>query len=402
MSQVIHTHISHTQTHDQQKVCLCSRARAALPHDISRETRHDAIPPHTTHLIHATHNPSTSPYQQRIVIMLLRSHRQSQRQACATNTTSCPQEPQVQHVAHRGAVRAQHVKARHPLLASRLSRLDLRTTQRILIQAQRCSRSPALSAPQHLSPQPQPSAYNTPAALYFAMRSSITGRKLRMSPCTGQAAASPSAQMVWPSICREISSSMSISPGEALPTVKRWRMLYIHMQPSRHGVHCPQLSCLKKEEMRATTAIGSCDLSITVMEPVPSADLYTRSPSKSMMASLHISAVSIGTETPPGMTACRLSQPPLTPPPCFSIKYCIGTPISSSTVQGLLTLPPTLKSLVPLLPSRPKLLNHAGPRRRIVGTTATVSTFVTVVGQLHSPTLAGKGGFSRGLPCLPS
>merc|ERR1712216_665963 len=54
MSQVIHTHISHTQTHDQQKVCLCSRTRAALPHDISRETRHDALPPHTTHLIHAT------------------------------------------------------------------------------------------------------------------------------------------------------------------------------------------------------------------------------------------------------------------------------------------------------------------------------------------------------------
>ena len=39
--------------------------------------------------------------------------------------------------------------------------------------------------------------------------------------CTGQAAASPRAQMVWPSIWREISSNMSISPGLALPTVKR-------------------------------------------------------------------------------------------------------------------------------------------------------------------------------------
>ena len=31
-----------------------------------------------------------------------------------------------------------------------------------------------------------------------------------------------------------------------------------------------------------------------------------------------------------------------------------------------------------------------------------VSTFVTVVGQPYSPTPAGKGGFNRGLPCLPS
>ena len=30
-------------------------------------------------------------------------------------------------------------------------------------------------------------------------------------PCTGQAAASPSAQIVWPSICLVTSSSMSIS-----------------------------------------------------------------------------------------------------------------------------------------------------------------------------------------------
>ena len=38
----------------------------------------------------------------------------------------------------------------------------------------------------------------------------------------------------------------------------------------------------------------------------------------------------------------------------------------------------------------------------IVGTTATVSTLVTVVGHPHSPMFAGKGGLSRGLPCLPS
>lgn len=38
----------------------------------------------------------------------------------------------------------------------------------------------------------------------------------------------------------------------------------------------------------------------------------------------------------------------------------------------------------------------------IVGQTATVSTFVTVVGQAYSPALAGKGGLILGYPGLPS
>ncbi len=51
------------------------------------------------------------------------------------------------------------------------------------------------------------------------------------------------------------------------------------------------------------------------------------------------------------------------------------------TVQGVLTWPEMLKSLVPWLFLRPKDENHSGPRRRMVGATATVSTLVTVVGQ---------------------
>lgn len=41
-------------------------------------------------------------------------------------------------------------------------------------------------------------------------------------------------------------------------------------------------------------------------------------------------------------------------------------------------------------------------RRVDTGATATVSTLETVVGHPNTPTSAGNGGFSRGLPCLPS
>ena len=46
----------------------------------------------------------------------------------------------------------------------------------------------------------------------------------------------------------------------------------------------------------------------------------------------------------------------------------------------------------------PKERNHSPPRRQISGATATVSTFVTVVGHPNTPTLAGNGGFRRGFP----
>ena len=70
-------------------------------------------------------------------------------------------------------------------------------------------------------------------------------------------------------------------------------------------------------------------------------------------------------------------------------------------MQGLLTCPEIQNNLVPRLLGLPKEANQLPPLLMIVGQTATVSTLVTVVGQLNTPELAGKGGFSLGLPGLP-
>ena len=76
------------------------------------------------------------------------------------------------------------------------------------------------------------------------MRRSISGRKCAIRPWIGHAAASPSAQIVWPSTCLVTSSSMSISRFYARPSDMRVITRHIQPVPSRQGVHWPQLSCL--------------------------------------------------------------------------------------------------------------------------------------------------------------
>ena len=77
-------------------------------------------------------------------------------------------------------------------------------------------------------------------------------------------------------------------------------------------------------------------------------------------------------------------------------------PSSSSTLHGLFTCPEMQNSFVPAFFGRPSDENHPAPRRRIVGATAMLSTLFTVVGHPYNPTAAGNGGFSRGIPFLPS
>ena len=132
--------------------------------------------------------------------------------------------------------------------------------------------------------------------------------------------------------------------------------------------------------MRLIARTMSVDLSMTMTAAVPRPDPSAFSPSKSIGASM-ISAA--GTEAP---TIRRDDGEEVVPPAANAAAMLVdqlaeADPIASSTTQGVFTWPDSWNSLVPSFFSRPMPANQAAPRRRIVGTTAMLSTLLTVVGQ---------------------
>jgi hypothetical protein len=67
-----------------------------------------------------------------------------------------------------------------------------------------------------------------------------------------------------------------------------------------------------------------------------------------------------------------------------------------------LTSPEIEISLVPVDVSVPIFAYSAPPIRMMAGTVDSVSTLLISVGPAYSPSIAGNGGFRRGLPRLPS
>ena len=82
------------------------------------------------------------------------------------------------------------------------------------------------------------------------VRFSNSSLNFLINPLTGQAQASPSPQIVFPSILAATLYSRSMSLLVASPVYIRFNSFSIHPFPSLQGVHLPQDSWWKNFEIR--------------------------------------------------------------------------------------------------------------------------------------------------------
>jgi len=106
-------------------------------------------------------------------------------------------------------------------------------------------------------------------------------------------------------------------------------------------------------------------------------------------------------EGPPICTALNFA-PPRMPPPMSNMTSLRVVPIGTSIRPVLLILPVRAKALVPGLVGVPKDRNHSMPLFIMGATLAKVSTLFSTVGQSKRPCSTVRGGFTRGIPRLPS
>ncbi len=141
---------------------------------------------------------------------------------------------------------------------------------------------------------------------------------------------------------------------------------------------------------------------MTITPPEPAMVCFTLTASNSMATSSS-SGLRMGAEEPPGITAFTL-RPAGRPRPYLSSKMSWLKVASSGTsyTPGRFTVPERHTRRVPPDLSVPRPAYQAGPRVKMWGTLASVSTLFTTVGLPNRPTTAGNGGLSRGQPFLPS
>ena len=135
----------------------------------------------------------------------------------------------------------------------------------------------------------------------FAMRSSITGWKRLIKPCTAQAAASPKAQIVWPSIWRTRRASNLARPRLPPPCVLEASRATPYLATRR-----ALAAGLVSIKLRQSEWPRSSDLAITVTAAVPD------TPADVIEVHERLLALVNGQNRhgrPPGITACNWSHP---------------------------------------------------------------------------------------------